>query len=573
MSLLVPGRLDSLSALSSIFVLTATSALVCAIQPARAVCSPTSGNVSCTGTTVNQNAGGQGFNAIFSNVTVGSDASVIGSNVGMFTLVSTVTNAGTISGGVAGIVVGNQTVIYNSGVISGLTGIESGPIAYAPTAEITNSGTIVGTGGFAINMNRTSALTLLPGSKIIGQIVISNVAQLSVSAPNQNLTFVNSLGAMTVTIGAGLPGVASGNTLVTVDPTIFGVMDRTLLAFTDAVTGLAGSRTSAASTAGGGALGFAAADSTTSSVDDAFAQVMGYAKAPTDAVWFKNPTVTASDGTTVWARGFTGHRVQQADGISLRNVTDFYGGAIGIDKRVAPDLLLGAYGGGGSTLTTIDPAMGDARSDIGFGGVYGRKDIGKTFIDFGLLGGATSNRSSRLINNNLAAGGLETATANFGGWFVNPELALGYRHAIAPGWTLTPTARVRYLAAGYDGYTESGSTANLTVGNRTLQNMEERGELNLTYTTQTEAVRFQLGGYGGVIGQQRVGDSDVNATLLGQALAFAAPGQASIAGGFVGTTLDWRFRSGVGLYGGIEYTALTDHSSTVTGRAGLRVGF
>ena len=573
MSLLVSARLRSLGTFSSVFVLTTIGAIVGGIEPARAVCSPTSGsNVSCTGTTVNQAGGGQGYTAFFSNVTVGSDASVIGSSVGMFTLVSTVTNAGTISGTNGGIVVGNQTVIYNSGVISGGVGIAAGPIAYAPTAEITNSGTIIGTAGFAISVNTTSALTLLPGSKIAGSILISGFAHLNVSAANQNLTFFNSLGGMTVTIGPGLPGVASGNTLVTVDPTMFGVTDRTLLAFTGAVTGIAGSRTSTGS-ASGDALGFAATENATSSVDDAFAQVMGYAKTSTDAVWFKNPTVTAPDGTTVWARGFTGHRVQQADGVSLRNVTDFYGGAIGIDKRVAPDLLLGGYGGGGSTLTRIDPAMGDARSDIGFGGIYGRKDIGKTFIDFGLLGGATSNHSSRIINNNLAAGGLETATANFGGWFVSPELALGYRHALAPGWTLTPTARVRYLAAGYDGYTESGSTANLTIGNRTLQNVEERGELNLTYTTLTDAVRFQIGGYGGVIGQQRVGDSDVNATLLGQALAFAAPGHASIAGGFVGTTLDWRLRSGVGIYGGVEYTALTDHSSTVTGRAGLRVGF
>ena len=572
MSPLVSARLGALRTCSSVFVLTTIGALVGGIEPARAVCSPTSGSdVSCTGTTVNQAGGGQGYNAVFSNVTVGSDASVIGSSVGMFTLVSTVTNAGTISGANGGIVVGNQTVIYNSGVISGTYGIAAGPVAYAPTAVITNSGTISGT-LFAIDVNTTSALTLLPGSKIIGQILISNSARLSVSAPNQNLTFFNSLGGMTVTIGAGLPGVASGNTLVTVDPTMFGVTDRTLLAFTGAVTGIAGSRTNT-SPASGDALGFAATDVATSSVDDAFAQVMGYAKAPTDAVWFKNPTVTAPDGTTAWARGFTGHRVQQADGVSLRNVTDFYGGAIGIDKRVAPDLLLGAYGGGGSTLTTIDPAMGDARSDIGFGGIYGRKDIGKTFIDFGLLGGATTNRSSRIINNNLAAGGLETATANFGGWFVSPELALGYRHTVVPGWTLTPTARVRYLAAGYEGYTESGSTANLTVGNRTLQNVEERGELNLTYTTLNDAVRFQVGGYGGVIGQQRVGASDVNATLLGQALAFAAPGQASIAGGFVGTTLDWRFRNGLSIYGGVEYTALNDHSNTVTGRAGLRVGF
>jgi hypothetical protein len=35
---------------------------------------------------------------------------------------------------------------------------------------------------------------------------------------------------------------------------------------------------------------------------------MGYAKAPKDAVVFKNPAMTAPDGTTVWAKGFYGQR-------------------------------------------------------------------------------------------------------------------------------------------------------------------------------------------------------------------------------------------------------------------------
>jgi len=52
--------------------------------------------------------------------------------------------------------------------------------------------------------------------------------------------------------------------------------------------------------------------------------------------------------------------------------------------------------------------------------------------------------------------------------------------------SLTPAARVRYLAAGYGGYAESGSTVNLAVGSRTTQNLEERGELALTHTSYSE---------------------------------------------------------------------------------------
>ena len=138
---------------------------------------------------------------------------------------------------------------------------------------------------------------------------------------------------------------------------------------------------------------------------------------------------------------------------------------------------------------------------------------------------------------------------------------------------MTPAARLRYLAASYDGFTETGSTANLTAGGRTLGNAEERADLTLTRTMPSDIGRFQAGLTGGVLGQQRTGSGTVNAILLGQSLAFATPGKSSIGGGYAGVSLDWRMRSGVSLFAAAEYTAMTDSSNTVTGKAGLRYGF
>jgi outer membrane autotransporter protein len=138
---------------------------------------------------------------------------------------------------------------------------------------------------------------------------------------------------------------------------------------------------------------------------------------------------------------------------------------------------------------------------------------------------------------------------------------------------VTPTARLRYLAANYDGFTETGSTANMTVGGRTLENAEERAELTLTRTMWSDAGRFQAALTGGVLGQQRTGTGNVNAILLGQALAFATPGKSSIGGGYVSGSLDWRMKSGLALFAAAEYTAMSDSSNTVTGKAGLRYGF
>jgi len=138
---------------------------------------------------------------------------------------------------------------------------------------------------------------------------------------------------------------------------------------------------------------------------------------------------------------------------------------------------------------------------------------------------------------------------------------------------VTPAARVRYVAATFDGFTESGSTANLTAASRTLQNVEERGDLTLTRTMTTDFGQSRISVYGGVLGLQRTGGDAVNAVLLGQALAFAMPGKSSIGGAYVGGGFDWRTRAGISMFAAGEYLAMSDSSSTITGKGGLRIAF
>ena len=505
--------------------------------------------------------------------TVINSGSIVAGGYGIYGFNNaTVTNSGTVSGAIVGVYGFNKVTVTNSGTVSGeIAGIF---VFRGSGSTIVNSGTIVGIGGTAINFNASSAdsLNFLPGSKVVGSILLGTADGITMSAGNQNLT-VTPNGSFSVT--GNVPYVTTGNRIASVDPTPFGIADKNLMAFTGAVWGLLGSRGNAADAGGeSGALGFAGSADTSSYVEDAFAQVMGYTKAPSDAVFFKNPTMTTSDGTTVWAKGFYGQRTQEADGPNLRNVTQFFGGAIGLDRMVSPDLRLGGFAGGGSTSTVIDLTAGTARSDIGFGGIYGRKDIGTVFVDFALLGGGMSSQTTRNINNNLAPNGFETATGSFGGWFMSPELAVGKRYAIDAMWSVTPTARIRYLTAGLDGYTETGSTANLTVASRTLQNVEERGDLTLTRTqTFANADRFSASIYAGLLGQQRLGDSGINTILLGQALAFATPGKSSIGGVYAGGGVEWQAANHLSMFASAEYAAMTDSSNTVTGKAGLRYGF
>lgn len=522
---------------------------------------------------------------------------------------ATFVNYGTIYTDFFGVGVGSfngATTGYNAGHIYGEVDVGNGG---GGTATFSNAGLIDGTYGIsptgvALDLTQfdpatPTTLNILPGSRIVGQVILNGditnpfavgtkVNILSGHDISSVLTFggpgcgcafggLMDTGAI-VNVTGGAPYVINGDTVAILDPTSFAAADRNVVDVTRTITSLVTSRlTNPAPIGGRGSMtiGFAPSGNVARDMaNDAFSGIPALAYASNDRVLLSNPSFTAADGTSIWAQGFGGQRIQQADAPTLRSVSNFYGGVLGIDKTVQPGLRLGGFIGGGAIKSSIDLNSGDTSSDIGFGGLYGRYAMGRAFLDFSLLGGYSSNDVKRTIANNLVPGGYEYAAGKYNGWFISPEVAYGFQRSLGYNLTLTPSARVRYLAAGFGGYQEAGSSTNLTVASRTSHNFEERGEFKLTHTTNaTPTEQLQLSGTAGLIALQRVGDSNVNTVLLGQSLAFATPGKASIVGFYAGAGFDWRNASGFSVFGAAEFTAMSDQSQTITGRGGVKVSF
>lgn len=475
------------------------------------------------------------------------------------------TRSGLIQGTGSGIFSSAGARVTNDGIIKGTTGVD------IAGGTVTNAGTIVGSGGTAVRFRGALAadtLTILPGARFGGLVDFGGGADTVNFGPGSWVLDTANFDAGLSSINtSGNAYFVTPNRIVVADLSGFAAMNRAVMGITGWIASvLPDSPVFDTTQTNGAANAFAAIESAAPRFDDAFANfpaALPYAPTPV----FKGGSVSNAQGNRYWAQAFGGRREQDTDNNFVGSVTQGFGGAIGFDGQVTANTRLGVLFGGSTNETKLYFNAGETDTDTLFGGIYARTLSGASFLDLALIGGSLDNSAKRNIGGGLA---METANATYDGWFVSPMLTLGHRFALPHSLTLTPAVKLRYVAAHFDGYAETGSSTDLTVADRDMQAFEERAELTLASVQYWGDNRIAMRGTLGAVAQQQTGDNNVSVALVGQNFIAGLPGNDNLFGLYGGAGFDWQAGS-VALFAAGEVMALNDDSLSFSGKGGMRV--
>ncbi len=448
---------------------------------------------------------------------------------------------------------GRNNVLSNFGTIQATGAQARGVFIRGRGNVFYNGGTIEasGTRSLAIRIqtpnNQMNTLTLLPGSRIIGDVRLAG-------GGSETVNFYNRVGTVITfdfTSGTGLPEVIDTNGrpfvtipapggvgnpyVVVVDPTAFGQNDERLADLTGAMFGaihthlddirrlpaVASGPTSRASMQ----IGVSVADEPFEIADPVVDTVIDHK-------------------TNLWAQVIGAHRREEEKGISNEADHNLLGVIIGFDSPIDTDTLAGLRLGGflGAAVGETEIGYNSQHIDTTnfFGGIYGEyaQENWYTRLTLGL--GIIDHDSTRLVMDNLAPNGSWNARASYDGMFISPEFAVGADYDMS-GTRISPSLKLRYGYMSLDGYTETGAPANvspslLTIADRDVNLLLGRAQIAFARTWRALDLRPRIGVEG------HLSDSDnVSASIAGTALSFAPAGEKEAISGFVGATVSADF--------------------------------
>lgn len=399
---------------------------------------------------------------------------------------------------------------------------------------VTNSGRVESTLGMSVKMDGDNAtLNVRPRSHLIGDVQFTNpsTATLNFARGVNAVVKLDSVTSVPNTITAHRNAFRIvGDTIYVVDTNGFAARSGGV----GALTGFVATRVNARQQFSAGSVNRAAGPGTTRA---------------------------SSKGTTPsrdWVETFGGARI----GASTGDYSSLTGGFV-LGRDTAPGS--GYYAGIGTGNATSVSASFTSRSSSVFTGGYFQTSMFGMAADVSLTAGIAASNGARTF-------GVQTASSSYNNYFFSPAITFTGNRSVGAG-NLVFSLGARYTALYQDGYTETGSTANLTVSGITTHILE----LRAIATAEGRAREFAKGtlfpsAYAGIEGQHYLGGA-VSTAVAGSTIAFSSTGDSDAARIFAGLNAVFIRSDTSEIRGGLEVGINTQSVATISANVRWNITF
>lgn len=474
-----------------------------------------------------------GFLANFNNTTSGvisaGSRALFANNIGNFT------NAGVIESDTFGISVGNIVNFANSGSIKG----DTIAIRSATIDNFTNSGTIESGGAQAVVMLGigSSNINFNAGSIITGTFYIDGVDDTFNFGKGLSAVIKLENGAPDVTNFSSPINFSDSTTRAQADVSSMGIMGDVLADLTNSIGSVAKTRIDLA------ILG-------SSNSHDA-----GY------GYGVRNKT------GHYWSSGWGATSFKNATSTSAATSSVAAGGLVGVDWDNGDDTLFGMYGGIGLGHISVNVKNGQTTDMQNYtAGTYIARQTDIGMLHFNTLGGVINFDSDRITGN-------QTARANYKGYFIAPTLGLTNEMELA-GRQVFTSVSAGYSGLFLDGYSETGSSNNLTVANRNIHQLNARAEVSwIKEISAPDGRKSKLIPFLGLEGSTGVGGDDTNISFLGKTTTFNPNGNNSVGSVFAGAKFSYEISDKTSVFGRFEASYDTSDTAQAAAQIGLSIKF
>ena len=185
----------------------------------------------------------------------------------------------------------------------------------------------------------------------------------------------------------------------------------------------------------------------------------------TPRMYLLEPSKAADQGEAFFEGSFVSRKVDDAAGRQMDfDVSSVTAGFVNrLESGLGYGVTISRVNSKGSTASGLGADTVDSSGTVI--GTYGNMAFGAASLTFGATLGTLSNSGTRSVNDNVAASGVSTVSAEYGSSFISPSIEASWT-VPAGDMTIRPHVGYRYTKLSVDGFTETGGLAAATFGAR-----------------------------------------------------------------------------------------------------------